>query len=188
MGNLSSTETYDCAAGTPAIRTATREAPWRCPWCGANTWFVLDEDNPLDGGRVQMYCDNSGCDSRETDLLAMRGHDENGQVRADRRADVRALRRIDNGALEGREPLESYRVGNPNEREILERRERRIMWRQPVPVGFETRANLGGSPVRSPLPIPLTSLLRPLPSLGRMALRPESSGPALMLMPGIIVH
>jgi hypothetical protein len=52
-----------------------------------------------------MYCDNGGCDSRETDLLVMRGHDENFRRRADTRADVRALVRIDDGAIDSREPI-----------------------------------------------------------------------------------
>lgn len=115
----------------PAIRSASHKDPWRCPWCGVNAWFVSEGDDARDKGRVQMYCDNDDCDSRETELLVVRGHDEEHRARADIRADVRALRRIDDGGIEGREVREVISLTSAADwRESEERGERRAAWRR----------------------------------------------------------
>lgn len=78
-----------------------------------------------------MYCDNQDCDSRETGVLIVRGYDEEFRARADTRADVRALRRIDDGGVEGREIRELIEVTSAaNNQESQERKERRVTWRQ----------------------------------------------------------
>ena len=82
---------YNYGTDVPAIRGATPGSPWNCPWCGERTWFVSYGDKPADLGRVEMYCDNQDCDARETVVLITRGFNESGTVRAEARADVRAL-------------------------------------------------------------------------------------------------
>lgn len=93
--------TYKNPADTPAIRKHTSDNPTTCPWCGQNTWFVSDSDDPRDNGRVQMYCDAVGCESRETELLIVRGEGANF------RADVRALNMVDDGHHAGDAPSPS---------------------------------------------------------------------------------
>jgi hypothetical protein len=56
-------------------------------------WFVSFGDDRTDLGRVEMYCDNQECDSRETVLLITRGHDDEFCAQADTRPDVQALMR-----------------------------------------------------------------------------------------------
>jgi hypothetical protein len=67
-----------------------------------------------------MYCNNSGCDSRETEVLIMRGHDEEFRRRAGARADVRALVRIDDGGIEGHDPLMEGDMADPRLHEEME--------------------------------------------------------------------
>lgn len=119
-------ESYHYASDTPAIREASDENPWRCPWCGENTWIVSRDDVEDDLGRVQMFCSNDQCESQETELLVMRAYD--ATTLAQRRADIRALRAIDDGVPEG------YRVtGTTMDKRlsgVAERARRRTAWRQ----------------------------------------------------------
>ncbi|HEX4834046.1 MAG TPA: hypothetical protein VH478_23475 [Trebonia sp.] len=92
---------YDYGADVPAIRAATPERPWPCPWCGEKTWFVSLGDRPADRGRVEMYCDNPDCDSRETVVLIIKGFNETFTADARSRADVRALEALESPGLDG---------------------------------------------------------------------------------------
>lgn len=69
--------------------------PVQCMFCGAQTLKRSASDRPKDPGRMELYCDNQFCDVREMVLLVMR----DGAGAYDR-ADVRALRLIDNGSLD----------------------------------------------------------------------------------------
>lgn len=82
---------YEYNADVPAIRAANPEHPWVCPWCGDRTWFISSGDDRTDRGRVEMYCDNPDCDSRETVVLIVRGHTSDYSADASDNADVRAL-------------------------------------------------------------------------------------------------
>lgn len=92
---------------TPWVRTK-HEPSWQVPstgylqclFCGEVTLKLSVLDNSQDTARVEFYCDNTSCDAREITLLVMRG------AEAHRRADVRALRAIDQGdaTVEEREP------------------------------------------------------------------------------------
>jgi len=64
-------------------------------FCGAQTLKRSASDRPKDPGRMELYCDNQFCDAREMVLLVTR----DGAGAYDR-ADVRALRLIDNGTLD----------------------------------------------------------------------------------------
>lgn len=112
--------------GSPAIRQATREIPWRCPWCGESTWFLSDGDIPEDRARVQMYCDSGECVSRETEIIITRGDG------AHERLDVQALHRIDEG-IDAGAPTGAKDFGKSGQRAG-----RVVMWRegQPAPYLF----------------------------------------------------
>ena len=64
----------------------------QCLMCGAETLKLSSTDVWADTGRLTLYCDNMNCDAREMELVVTR---DNG--RALRRADVRALKAIDDG-------------------------------------------------------------------------------------------
>lgn len=117
---------YTNPAQVPAIRQHDSANPTTCPWCGDKTWFLSFGDIADDHGRVQMYCDNPGCDSRETELMIVRGE------RANSRADVQALRMIDDGQHTGEgPPPSSITVSDPQERARSQRRKvNRVEWRQ----------------------------------------------------------
>lgn len=90
------------AGGEPWLRrhqaevTYGRESsPVQCMFCGAQTLKRSASDRPKDPGRMELYCDNQFCDAREMVLLVTR----DGAGAYDR-ADVRALRLIDNGTLD----------------------------------------------------------------------------------------
>lgn len=69
--------------------------PAQCMFCGAKTLKRSMSDRDEDTGRMELYCDNQDCDAREMVLLVIRdgagAHD---------RADVRALRLVDDGTLD----------------------------------------------------------------------------------------
>lgn len=117
---------YDYEKTTPAIRSADHDNPWRCPWCGQMTWIRSFGDLGQDLGRVQMYCDSSRCDSRETELLIVRGHGALAAPRAGARADVRALAKLDHGYINGNEPG----AGAVNAGDLLERPDDRLSLRR----------------------------------------------------------
>lgn len=110
----------------PNIRQHTPQNPATCPWCGEEKWFVSMYDDSRDNGRVQMYCDNTYCDSRETELIIMRGEG------AHDRADVRALRMIDDGHHAGDVPSPSeVNFADPREHQRRDHKSaQRIAWRQ----------------------------------------------------------
>ena len=109
----------------PAARSATQQDPWTCPWCGERTWYVSDGDDERDEGRMQMYCDNSSCVSRETELIIMRGEGVHW------RADVRALNSIDDGGAAGEQPLVEVDLTSRADNDEMDRRHGlRIKWRQ----------------------------------------------------------
>jgi len=100
-------KSYDYQKSVPAIRGAGRGNPARCPWCGEDTWIVSDADHKEDRARVEMYCDNQMCDSRETVLLITRGFDdeygETGHGETARtRGDVEAIRAVDDLGTTGK--------------------------------------------------------------------------------------
>jgi hypothetical protein len=76
---------------TPAIREALDEYP--CPFCGKNTLLKSYGDLPQDNYRVELYCDNTLCDTRTMVIVGLR---MNGQV-SDHRADAAAIQAIDRG-------------------------------------------------------------------------------------------
>lgn len=67
-----------------------------CYFCGKDTAKVAAGDVGADSGRVRLYCDNGNCDAREVTILV-----ERDGAGASRRADVRALRAVDNPDLIG---------------------------------------------------------------------------------------
>jgi hypothetical protein len=76
---------------TPAIRDTPEEHP--CPFCGKNTLIRSYGDLSDDNFRVELYCNNSHCDTREMMVIAKR---MNGSI-SDRRADVAAIVAVDDG-------------------------------------------------------------------------------------------
>ena len=76
---------------TPAIREAADE--YRCPFCGENTLVRSYGDLSDDNFRVELYCENALCDTREMAIIGLR---MNGRV-SDRRADVAAIQAVDDG-------------------------------------------------------------------------------------------
>ena len=76
----------------PAVRKTSD--PRRCPWCGEDTWIISHGDGRNDPGRVEMYCDNRDCDSRETVMLIVRGFDDDYENNAGDRPDVGAIEGI----------------------------------------------------------------------------------------------
>jgi hypothetical protein len=64
---------------------------WTCPFCGADELLISDGDLPADCDRIELYCDNPGCDAREFVILATRGEGVH------ERADVLALEAVDSG-------------------------------------------------------------------------------------------
>lgn len=73
-------------------------ADFRCPFCGSDTVKISDDDIALDTTRVELYCDNGHCDVQEFVIMGIRGGG-----RLHRRADVAALRAIDDGTREEQE-------------------------------------------------------------------------------------
>lgn len=90
------------AGATPWLRRHQPETTWanepnpvQCMFCGGQTVKRSGSDDDEDPGRIELYCDNGSCDAREMVLLVKRDGDEAGQ-----RADVRALRLVDEGKLD----------------------------------------------------------------------------------------
>ena len=111
---------YVSAQGLPAIRNSSSEDPALCPWCGNRSWFPSDGDDPRDAGRVQMYCAEPDCDSRETELIIVRGEG------AHERADVRALQAIDEGTHTGDDPLPmEFSMDDPEAHRAFDRAQKR---------------------------------------------------------------
>ncbi|MFB7977278.1 hypothetical protein [Streptomyces vinaceus] len=76
-----------------------------CYFCGGRTAMRAHGDLPDDAGRLELYCDNQMCDAREMVVLVLRdgagAHD---------RADVRALRVIDEGINPPLDAMERYKA------------------------------------------------------------------------------
>jgi ribosomal protein L37AE/L43A len=126
QGRFPLMETFNYGSDTAAIREASSESPWRCPWCGENSWIVSREDVGDDLGRVQMFCTNTQCESQETELLIVRAY---GVTLAQKRADVRALRAIDDGVPEGY-LVTGRSMSHQRFSSLAERASKRVGWRQ----------------------------------------------------------
>jgi hypothetical protein len=79
----------------PAIRKAvvaynTIES-YPCPFCGDMALLLNGNDLGIDTKRVEVFCGNSHCEARDIVILIKRG------AGAHRRADVWALRAVDEG-------------------------------------------------------------------------------------------
>lgn len=90
------------AGATPWLRRhqtnagyGTEPNPIQCLFCGGQTVKRSSTDHEEDPGRIELYCDNGSCDAREMVLLVRRDGAEAGL-----RADVRALRLVDEGKLD----------------------------------------------------------------------------------------
>ncbi|WP_052731530.1 hypothetical protein [Streptomyces sp. MBT28] len=90
------------AGATPWLRRHQTNAgygielnPIQCLFCGGQTVKRSSTDHEEDPGRIELYCDNGSCDAREMILLVRRDGAEAGL-----RADVRALRLVDEGKLD----------------------------------------------------------------------------------------
>ncbi|MBZ6211615.1 hypothetical protein KVH31_34535 [Streptomyces olivaceus] len=90
------------AGATPWLRRHQPEAtyghepnPVQCLFCGGQTVKRSSSDDDEDPGRIELYCDNGSCDAREMVLLVRRDGEK-----ADLRADVMALRMVDEGSLD----------------------------------------------------------------------------------------
>ena len=81
----------------PAIRKTPDKYP--CPFCGNNTLIRSNWDLSNDNFRVELYCNNSYCDTREMVVIAKR---MNGSV-SDHRADMAAIVAVDKGTEAERE-------------------------------------------------------------------------------------
>jgi hypothetical protein len=79
----------------PTIRATSEDERhvngWTCPFCGSDELLISYGDFPADRDRIELYCDNPGCDAREFIVLVTRGEG------AHERADVTALEAIDAG-------------------------------------------------------------------------------------------
>jgi len=73
---------------TPWVRTV--DAPIICYLCGEQTMIRSFRDDERDSGRVQLYCENEGCDSREVELIVLR----DGSSETLTRADVQVLNSV----------------------------------------------------------------------------------------------
>lgn len=90
------------AGATPWLRRHQTDKTWsiearsvQCMFCGADTIKRSTSDRDEDPGRIELYCDNQSCDAREMVLLVRRDGAD-----AIFRADVRALKLIDDGTLD----------------------------------------------------------------------------------------
>ncbi len=90
------------AGATPWLRRHQPDAgygsepnPIQCALCGERTLKRSATDHDEDTGRLELYCDNGRCDAREMVLLVKRDGAHSGL-----RADVRALRLVDEGTLD----------------------------------------------------------------------------------------
>ncbi|MFC9535999.1 hypothetical protein ACFT38_36865 [Streptomyces sp. NPDC056975] len=90
------------AGATPWLRRQQAETTWttaarpvQCMFCGEQTVKRSVTDHDEDTGRLELYCDNGACDAREMILLVRRDGAD-----ASQRADVRALRLLDEGELD----------------------------------------------------------------------------------------
>ena len=72
---------------SPWIRSLPAETPTRCYLCGKTTSIVSFGDLRVDQGRVQMYCDHTDCDARETEIVIV----DDGVTATAQRSDVRIL-------------------------------------------------------------------------------------------------
>jgi hypothetical protein len=97
---------------TPAIREAADEYP--CPFCGKNTLIRSNGDLGDDNFRVELYCDNPLCDTREMAIIGLR---MNGQV-SDHRVDAAALQAVDEGTEAEREE-EGYELIRDEHGEVI---------------------------------------------------------------------
>lgn len=86
-----------------ARRSTSAGQAVRCYFCGGETAIGSYGDLPDDTGRLELYCDNELCDAREVVILVRRDGDD-----AYVRADVRALRAIDEGPNPPANALDRY--------------------------------------------------------------------------------
>lgn len=102
----------------PAIRDDPREpggdrlAEFPCAFCGERQLLIGYADQPEDNYRIDLYCDNPGCDVREMTVMAERADEVLN------RADVQALKAVDRGIH-----AEVDSVGPPS---LFERRNRDV--------------------------------------------------------------
>jgi len=61
----------------------------RCMFCGGDEVILSYDDEGLDYGRIELYCDSPDCDVRRMVVLIVQGEEAN------LRADVRALDAVD---------------------------------------------------------------------------------------------
>lgn len=89
---------------TPWARTV--EGPLPCMFCGQQAAIRSRGDDPSDCGRIQLYCDNQGCDVREAEVIVMR----DGTIETMERPDVATLKEIDRPPVLRRHPgqIQSY--------------------------------------------------------------------------------
>ncbi|MEH1124771.1 hypothetical protein [Micromonospora sp. CPCC 206061] len=76
---------------TPWVRQQPPGTRFLCYFCGATSAILSFGDHP-DPGRIEVYCDNTGCDARTVAVLVL----QDGTSATPERADVRALEAIDN--------------------------------------------------------------------------------------------
>jgi len=69
------------------VRGLPEDTPTRCYLCGKTTSIVSYGDLWVDQGRVQMYCDHTECDARETEVVVV----DDGTAATAQRSDVRIL-------------------------------------------------------------------------------------------------
>jgi hypothetical protein len=87
--------------GEPAVRSSPKDdlrhlTDFKCPYCGGQSLLISYGDIPDDKYRIELYCENSHCVVREMTIIALR---TDTTVARDR-ADVRALRAVDQGTEE----------------------------------------------------------------------------------------
>ncbi|MFD8899902.1 hypothetical protein [Streptomyces ardesiacus] len=79
----------------PKAEYSSEPSPVQCMFCGGQAVKRSATDYEEDSGRIELYCDNGNCDAREMILLVKRDGAKSGL-----RADVRALRLVDEGKLD----------------------------------------------------------------------------------------
>lgn len=85
------------AGSTPYLRADRGQLMrFSCPFCGDTDAILSFGDDRHDPARIELYCENQDCDAREIVILVRR----DGTNETAERADVRALRAIDNGPTE----------------------------------------------------------------------------------------
>lgn len=107
--------------GEPAIRASSKDehgylTDYSCPYCGGQSLLTSYGDIPDDRYRVEVYCDNPSCVIRTMAIVALRSD----SPLAHERADVKALRAVDNGTEEEQEE-EGYELIRDERGEVIGR-------------------------------------------------------------------